>query len=113
MIHFCNESKFNLFKSDGKRFVRCKYEERLSPQCVKKIVKYGGGVNVRGMIPSARVGPIVHFLGNINASVCKELLRQHALPNLRKGTVETPIFMQDSVPYPKLKLCQVFLKKKE
>ena len=36
MVHFSDESKFNLFGSDGKRFVRRKNGERLSPQCVKK-----------------------------------------------------------------------------
>ena len=43
MVHFSDESKFNLFGSDGKRFVRRKNGERLSPQCVKKTVKFGGG----------------------------------------------------------------------
>ena len=42
IIHFSDESKFNLFGSDGKRFVRCKNEECLSPQCDKKTVKFGG-----------------------------------------------------------------------
>ena len=42
------------------------------------------------------VGPIVCFHGNINASVYKELLRRHVLPRIRKGIVETPIFMQDN-----------------
>ena len=31
MVHFRDESKFNLFGSDGKRFVRHKNGERLSP----------------------------------------------------------------------------------
>ena len=34
MVHFSDESKFNLFGSVGKRFVRRKNGERLSPQCV-------------------------------------------------------------------------------
>ena len=53
-----------------------------------------GGVMVWGMISSAGVGPIIRFHGNINASFYKELLRQHAFSHLRKGIVETPIFMQ-------------------
>ena len=61
------------------------------------------------MISSAGVGPIVRFHGNINASVYKELLRQHALPHLRKGTVGTPIFMQDKVPCHKAKTVLSFL----
>ena len=61
------------------------------------------------MISSARVGPIVHFYSNINASVYKELLHQHALPHICKGTVETPIFMQDKVPCHKAQTVLNFL----
>ena len=43
IVHFNDESKFKLFGSDSKRFVRRKNEERLSPQCIKKTVKFGGG----------------------------------------------------------------------
>ena len=56
-----------------------------------------------GKISSARVGPNVCFHSNINARVYKELLPQHALPHLCKGTIETPIFMQDNAPYHKAK----------
>ena len=44
MVHLSDESKFNLFESDGKSFVRHKNGKRLSPQCVKKTVKFGGGI---------------------------------------------------------------------
>ena len=43
MVHFSDESKFDFFRFDGKSFVRRKNGEPLSPQCVKKIVKFGGG----------------------------------------------------------------------
>ena len=113
MIHFSEESKFYLFRSDGKRFVRRKNGERLSPQYVKKTVKFGGrSVIVWGMISSAGVGPTVRFNGNINASDYKELLRQNALPHLRKVTVETPIFMQDNALCHKAKTVLSFLEEK-
>ena len=104
MVHFSDESKFNLFRSDGKRFVRHKNGECLSLQCIKKTVKFwGGSIMVWVMISSAVIGPIVCFHGNINASVNKEHFRQHALPHLHKGIVETPIFMQDNTPSHKAK----------
>ena len=110
MVHFSDESKFNLFGSDGKRFVGCKNGECLSPQSVKKTVKFGGGsIIVWRMISSVGVGPIVCFHSSINASVYKELLCQHALLHLCKGTVETPIFMQDNVPCHKAKTVLIFL----
>ena len=64
------------------------------------------------MISSAGVGPIVCFHCDINASVYKELLHQHALPHLSRGTVETPIFMQDNVPCHKAKTVLSFLEEK-
>ena len=45
MVHFSDQFKFNCFGSDSKRFVRHKNGERLSPQCVKKTVKFGGERN--------------------------------------------------------------------
>ena len=109
MVHFSDESKFTFFKSDGKRFVKHKNEERLSPQCIEKTVKFGGGIMLRGTFSSVAVGPIIHFYGNINASIYKELLRHHAFPLLRKAIVETLIFMKDSAPCHKAKTVLGFL----
>ena len=64
---------------------------------------------VSEMISSAGVGSIICFHGNINASVYRELLRQHALPHLHKWTVETPIFIQDNAPCHKAKTVVSFL----
>ena len=64
---------------------------------------------VWAMIFSAGVGPIVSFLDNTNDSVVKEFLHQHPFPHLHKGTVETPIFMQDNAPYLKIKTVLSFL----
>ena len=68
--------------------------------------KHNGG---EGMISAVGVGPIVCFHGSINASVYKERLCQHALPHLCKGTVETPIFVQDNASCHKVKTVLSFL----
>ena len=41
MAHFSDESKFNLFGSGGKMFVRHKNRKNLSPQCIKNTMKFG------------------------------------------------------------------------
>ena len=64
-----------------------------------------------GIISSTGVGPIVHFHGNINASIYKELAHQHALPHLCKGTVKIPVFMQDNAPCHEAKSVLSFLEK--
>ena len=66
------------------------------------------------LISSVGVGPIFHYHSNFNASVYKRLLRQHTLPHLHKGTIETPIFMQHNAFYHKAKTVLIFyLKRKE
>ena len=100
--------KFKFFGSDGKWFVRHKNGVRLSPRCVKKTVTFEGSVIVWRMISSAGVGPMVRFHSNVNASVYEELLCLYAVP-LHKGTVETPIFMQDNAPCHKAKTVLSFL----
>ena len=56
------------------------------------------------MISSAELGSFSRY-----ASVYLELPRQHALPHLRKGTVETPIFMQHNAACHKAKTVLSFL----
>ena len=60
VIHFSNESKFNLFGSDVKKFVRRNNRERLSPQCVEKAVKFGGGHNA--VVDDFSCGNRTHYL---------------------------------------------------
>ena len=55
------------------------------------------------------IEPIVRFHNNINASVYKELPHLYALSHLRKGAVETPIFIQDNAPCHKAKTVLSFL----
>ena len=45
MVRFSDESKFNLFGFDSKRFVKRKNGERSSPQCVRKTEIWTGECN--------------------------------------------------------------------
>ena len=50
-VHFSDESKFNLFGCDGRRFDRHSPKERYLPLCSKSRYKFGGvSVMVFGMI---------------------------------------------------------------
>ena len=40
---FSDESKFKLYKSDGRTYVRRSIGDALNPQCVQQTVKHGGG----------------------------------------------------------------------
>lgn len=107
-VFFSDESKFNLFGNDGKKYVWRKPGERLSVQCTKKTVKFGGGsVMVWGMMSSAGVGPLIRIQGTVNAEVYKQILIQHAIPTLQ--TVPNSMFMQDNAPCHKAKKIMDFL----
>ena len=109
-VHFSDESKFNLFGSDGRRFVRRNVTERYYPKCIKSSVKFGGGsVMVFGMISAAGPGPLVRLHGRINASVYKELLKQHVLPTLKTAVNQPAVFMQDNAPCHTAKSIKKFL----
>ena len=108
-----DESKFNLFGSDGKHYVRRQTGERLNPKCVKKSVKFGGGrVMVWGMFSAAGVGPLVKLHGRVNANVYVNLPRQCAIPSLQLSPNQPTIFMQDNAPCRTAKWVKQFLKAK-
>ena len=101
-VFFSDESKFNVFGNDGKNYVWRKPGERLSVQCTKKTVKFGGGsVMVWGMMSSAGVGPLIRIQGTVNADVYKQILIQHVTPCLQM--VPNSVFMQDNAPCHKAK----------
>ena len=98
-MHFSDESKPNLFGSDGRRYVRRGAGETLSPECIKTSVTFSGGsLVVWGMISAESIGPLVRLRGRENAAVYKELVRQHVLPVLRNAANQPVIFMQDNAP---------------
>ena len=98
-VHFSDESKFNVFGSDGRQFVRRRIGERLSPKCVKKTVKHGGGsVMVWGSISTEGTGPLVRLHGKINSSAYKSILSKYAVPYMRACDAQPAIFMQDNAP---------------
>ena len=94
-VPFINESKFNLFRCDRRRLVRCSNNERYSRQCTKSCVKLEGGVIVFGMKFIAGTRPPVSLHGKINAT---EILKQHVVPNLRTAFNQPVVFMQDNFP---------------
>ena len=59
---FTNESKFNLFNSDGRIMVWRKPNTELQPQNIQRTVKHGGGgIMVWGCMAASGVGKL-HFI---------------------------------------------------
>ena len=54
-------------------------------------------------------GPLVRLYSKINATVYKEILKKHVVPNLRNAIDQAAIFMQDNAPCHTAKSVQTFL----
>ena len=97
-IIWSDESKFNLFGSDGRIYVRRRVGEEYLPQCVQQTVKFGGGsVMVWGCISCDGIGPIVTVTGRMNAKDYIDLLSSTLLPYMQSMGPEY-IFMDDNAP---------------
>lgn len=99
-VVFSDESKFNLFGSDGKTTVRRRKGERYAEQCILPTVKHSPSVMVWGAITFNKVGPIVFLEGTMNAAKYKSILETHVLPLIQEmeNYVENPLFQDDSAP---------------
>ena len=62
-----------------------------------------------GMIPPTGTGPHVRLLGKINATVYKDILKKHVVPNLRTAINQPVVFMQDNSPCHIAKSVKTFL----
>ena len=75
------ESKFNLFGSDGRVYIRRRKGEEFLPQCVHQTVKFGGGsVMMWGCISCDGVGRLAKVDGRMTAQGYISLLRKELLP---------------------------------
>ena len=76
-VVWSDESKFNLFESDGRVYIRRRVGEDYLPECVQSTVKFGGGsVMVWGCITSDGVGPLTTVDGRMKAKDYIDLLEQ-------------------------------------
>ena len=104
-VHFSNESKFNRFGSNRRRFVRRSPKELYSPQCSKSIVEFGGGsVTVFGMI-------CCWYRTSCQAAqqlYTKRYRRNILYLILRTAINEPAVFMQDNAPCQTAKTVQTF-----
>lgn len=99
-VIFSDESKFNIFGSDGKKFVWRKPNAELQPQNIVPTVKHGGGsVMVWACMAYDGVGKLTFIEGIMNARKYIEVLRD----NLNASAVKLGLagqyhFQQDNDP---------------
>ncbi|KAL0957301.1 hypothetical protein HGRIS_014897 [Hohenbuehelia grisea] len=110
---FSDESKFNLFGSDGKLYCRRRVGEALLERNVKKVVKHGGGnIQVWGCITWDGPGRLHRVEGRMNAVQFCDILSESLLGSLADYELEPRdvVFQQDNDPKHTSKLAKKWFK---
>lgn len=95
-----DESKFNLFSSDGIHYVRRPPGKKFDPKYQVPTVKYygGGSVMVWGCFSGAGIGSLVQINGIMTAEKYKNIMRDHMLPYATENLEDDWIYQQDNDP---------------
>lgn len=98
-VVFSDESKFNLFRSDGICHVRRPSGQRLNPKYTCPTVKHGGGsVMVWGCFSGYGMGPLHRITGNMDRFMYKDILETRLEPYTDDIMPLRFIFQQDNDP---------------
>lgn len=110
-VVFSDESKFNLFKSDGPSYVRRPVGSRLNKKYIIPTVKHGGGsIMVWGCFSAFGVGPLHRIEGHMDRFMYRDILENHLLPYLDETMPLRHVFQHDNDPKHKSKVVTDWLK---
>lgn len=113
-VLWSDESKFEIFGSNRRIFVRRRRGERALAECVVPTVKHGGGsVMVWGCFGNSRVGDLIKIDGILNKEGYKKILEENALPSGQRLIGRGFVFQEDNDPKHSSKLCRGFLEEKQ
>lgn len=113
-VLWTDESKFDIFGSKRRVFVRRQSNERVIDACTVASVKHGGGsVMVWGCFGGSAVGDLVRIQGILKKEGYKSILENSAVPSGIRLIGPGFVFQQDNDPKHTSKLCAEFLKGKE
>lgn len=112
-ILWSDETKINLFGSDGIQRIWRRVGKDYHKDCVVPTVKHGGGsVLVWGCMSASGVGELPFIDGTMNAQMYTGILEKYMLPSLKK-LGRGAKFMQDNDPKHSARLTKEFLRKKK
>ncbi len=97
-VMWSDETKINLFGSDGVKHVWWQPGEVNKDKCVLPTVKHGGGnVMVWGCMSAVSTGELQFIEGTTNANMYCDILKQSMIPSLRRLGRRT-VFQHDNNP---------------
>ena len=84
-VLWTDESKFNLFGSDGRIVVWRTPQQAFDPRCTVPTVEHGGGnVKCWGSFSSSCVGNLVFIDGNMTGEVYRDILQRNLFESVKK-----------------------------
>lgn len=108
-VLFSDESKFNLFSSDGILWVRRPKNKRFDPKYTLGTIKHGGGnVQVWGCFSGHKMGPIVKIDGIMDRYKYLEILSDTMLPYAEENMPLRWRFQHDNDPKHTAKVVKTF-----
>lgn len=110
-VIFSDESKYNLFGSDGRRMVWRKKNTEMQPQNLVPTVKHGGGsLMVWGCMSAAGVGKLHFIEGIMDHKMYINILKENLNASSQKLNLEGKyIFQQDNDPKHKARNTRLWL----
>ena len=108
-VLWSDESKFNLFSSDGIQYVRRPVNQRDNIRYQVPTVKHGGGnVMVWGCFSRKEVGPLCRIQGKMDRFVYRSILAEHMISYAEENLPAGWVFQQDNDPKHTSKLVREF-----
>lgn len=113
-VLWSDESKFNLFSSDGIKYVRRPKNKRNDVRYQVPTVKHGGGnVMVWGCFSRSGVGPLVKIEGKMDRFAYRKILEEHMIPHAKRNMPRNWLFQHDNDPkHSSGHVKELFVKKK-
>lgn len=98
-VIFTDESKFNLYVSDGKVSIWKKPNKRLKPVNLHPTVKHGGGsITIWDCMSAGGVGQLVFIEEIMNRDIYLNILKQNLKPSAEKLGILESFKYQDNDP---------------
>ncbi|KAA3669793.1 uncharacterized protein DEA37_0002337 [Paragonimus westermani] len=96
-VIWSDESRFTLFKADGRETCFRRVGERFHPNCIQPTVKYGGGsIMFWSYFTSSGTGPLVKCSNHMTSAEYRQILENELVPFLPE--MAGLVFQQDNAP---------------